>query len=596
MGEWLKKLDLDRRETGMPYYEREHSANKATADTLVYDRFRSRESLNGEWHYAIDQYDVFLRQHWYKEIYEDGDGRSLPVDYSFDEWPVMQLPCCWNNALPELKWYEGSMAFTRLYDYVPENSNEKVFLRIGAASYTCRVFVNRQFVGWHEGGSTPFNFDITEYLTPGESNRIILYCNNDRRPERVPAMETDWYNYGGIYRDIEIIRVPAVYIRRFKIALKTDHCYNKIIARVELSDMINTSAELRIHELNIWEKINIVRGVGETEIIAHPELWSPEAPRLYDVSLTCNEDAVSDRVGFRELLVRGRNIMLNGNEIFLKGVSCHEDSPFNGKALTDEEITGNLRLAKELGCNYMRAAHYPHSEKLARYADRMGMLLWEEIPVYWAIDFSNAATMEDAGNQLSELIDRDYNRASVIVWSVGNENQDSDERFRFMGGLADLAHELDTTRPVSAACLISWNTLSIADRLAEKLDIIGLNEYFGWYDPNFALIEKLFENSNPAKPVIITEFGADAKAGFHGDKSVKGTEECQAYIYEQQLEVLGRISYVKGMTPWILHDFNCPRRTSYIQNYYNTKGLVSADRQNIKPAFYVLQRFYGEHQ
>lgn len=587
---WLDSTDLKLRDTNMPHYEREHSDNKATADTLIFDRFRARESLNGEWHYCIDQYDTFLRAGWYREVYKDGEGRSLPVDYSFDEWPVMYLPCCWNNAIPELKWYEGSMAFFRTWHYDRENEGERVFLRIGAANYACRVFINKRFAGWHEGGSTPFNIDITDYLE--EDNRIILYCNNTRRPNRLPAMETDWFNYGGVYRDIEIIRVPAVHIRKFEIALKPDHSFDKIVAKVELSDKINTSAELRIHELNIWEKISIIKGHGEIEISASPDLWSPEAPKLYDVSLACNEDAVTDRVGFREISVHGRNIILNGKEIFLKGISCHEDSPITGKALTDEEILGDIKLAKELGCNYMRAAHYPHSEKLSQYADKLGLLLWEEIPVYWVIDFANSVTVDDATNQLSELIMRDYNRASVIIWSVGNENADTDERYNFMGGLADLAREKDGTRPVSAACLISWGTLSIADRLAEKLDIIGLNEYFGWYDPNFELIEKLFTNSNPSKPVIITEFGADACVGYHGDTATKGTEEYQAHVYEQQVEVLGRIPYVKGMTPWILHDFNCPRRTSYIQNYYNTKGLVSADRQYRKPAFHVLRKFY----
>ena len=144
----------------------------------------------------------------------------------------------------------------------------------------------------------------------------------------------------------------------------------------------------------------------------------------------------------------GRDILLNGKPVFLRGISCHEDSKENGKALTDAERERNIALAKELGCNFMRVAHYPHSERMAQLADELGILLWEEIPVYWNVHFGTQDTYEDAENQLAELIKRDFNRASVIVWSVGNENPDTDERLHFMGGLADFAHKNDPSRLV----------------------------------------------------------------------------------------------------------------------------------------------------
>lgn len=571
-------------------YEKEYSTPEIGAETLIYERFRDRESLGGEWHYAVDQYNACLEKKWFKENYHDADGRTLPVDFSFDTWPVMELPCCWNKFDRGYYLYEGNMTFTRKYSYLPQTEGERVFLRIGAANYTTRLFVNGEFAGVHYGGSTPFDFEITELLRP--ENRFLIQVGNRREPDLVPGMETDWFNYGGIYREIELIRVPGVYIRNFRVKLIPDGCFDKIGIEVELSAKINTNAEIRIHELGIWETVNVVRGLGSVILEAEPELWSPENPRLYDISVSCNEDTVSDKVGFREIKVSGRNILLNGKALFLKGISCHEDSPFTGKALTEEEFIGNIMLAKELGCNFMRAAHYPHSEKLAELADRMGLLLWEEVPVYWGIDFSNENTYRDAANQLKELITRDYNRASVIIWSVGNENVDTDDRLDFMGRLADLARETDGTRPVSAACLVNWEKLAIADRLETKLDIIGLNEYFGWYDPNLGQLNELFQNSNPDKPVIISEFGADAAAGLHGDADQKGTEECQEAIYIAQTACIREIPYVKGMTPWILHDFACPRRTSDIQNYYNTKGLVSADRKYRKKAFTVLKEFY----
>ncbi len=579
-------------------YLGEYEEPQATADQLFFDCGRRKESLNGAWHYAVDQYDTCIRQHWFEERYQDANGFTLPVDYSFDEWPAMNLPCCWNMEKEAFLLYEGSMVFTRTFRYAPlkegaDGKGERVFLKIGAANYICRVFLNRKYIGMHRGGSTPAYFEITDALQA--ENRILIQADSTRRPEQVPTENTDWFNYGGIYRDIELIRVPQTFIRRFQIALVPDGTFSKILARVQLSDAgQGTVAVFRIPELGICAEIPVTDGCGEQIIDAKPELWSPENPRLYDVSLTCGEDAVSDVVGFREIRVRGREILLNGSPIYLRGVSCHEESVANGKAPTDKERLETIRLAKEMNCNFMRLAHYPHDERMARLADREGLLLWEEIPVYWAIRFSREGTYEDAENQLKELIFRDWNRASVIIWSVGNENADSDERLEFMKRLADCAHAADETRMVSAACLVSMDKLAIADRLAEYLDIIGLNEYFGWYSPDFAQLPRLFANSDPAKPVIITEFGADAMPGHHGTVQDKGTEEYQAYVYERQAETLRGIDYVKGTTPWILFDFRCPRRTSAIQGYYNRKGLLSPDKTYRKPAFYVLQKYYQE--
>jgi beta-glucuronidase len=323
-----------------------------------------------------------------------------------------------------------------------------------------------------------------------------------------------------------------------------------------------------------------------------PELWSPDNPHCYELKLCYQDDSISEKVGFREVRVVGTNIYLNGTPVFLKGVSCHEESVINGKALTEEEIIENIKLAKEMGCNYLRLAHYPHTERAAQLADELGLMLWEEIPVYWAVEFDNPETYRDAENQLTELIKRDKNRASVIIWSVGNENPDTDSRLNFMKSLAERAKALDSTRLVSAACLVDHVNLAIADRLAEYLDIIGFNEYYGWYEPDFNKLIRIFENSKPAKPVIISEFGADGKAGLGGSVDDLGTEDRQLAIYKQQLATLSKIPYVKGTSPWILYDFRCPRRLHETQNYYNIKGLLSADKKYKKPAFYEMQEFY----
>lgn len=484
-----------------------------------------------------------------------------------------------------------TMIFDRKFIYAKQNDNERMILKIGAANYICRVFINKKYVGMHSGGSTPCYFDITDFLE--HSNRIIIQVDSTRRNEQVPPSNTDWFNYGGIYRNIELIRVPKIHIKDFRIALEPDSKFRKIRTSVVMSEEINDTATLKIDELGIVQEIKIENGKGELVFDAEPKLWSPENPKLYDVQLDCASDSVCDKVGFREIRVNGMDIVLNGKPIFLKGISCHEESVSGGKALTDEERIENIRLAKELGCNYMRVAHYPHSERMAQLADELGILLWEEIPIYWEVHFWSEDTYNDAQNQLKELIKRDYNRASVIIWSVGNENNDTDDRLKFMGNLAACAHENDPTRMVSAACLVNFAKNAIEDRLADHLDIIGLNEYCGWYTADLKMLPELFENSNPQKPVIITEFGADAYSGLRGTITDKGTEDCQAFVYEKQIENIRKISYIKGMTPWILYDFRCPRRTSVNQRYYNTKGLLSANKKHKKLAFSVLRDFYN---
>ena len=572
-------------------YAGEYENPKALCRDLLADSGREKISLGGEWHYAVDQYDTCLRQKWFLERYTDAQGYTLPVDYSFDEWDTMTLPACWNTFAEAYRLYEGPMVFTRRFRYDVSRSG-KVFLRIGAAAMLCRVFLNGKYLGMHRGGSTPFCFDVTEELR--EENRILLCVDSTRRPEQVPAENTDWFNYGGIFREIDLIPVPDAFIRSFRLGLVPDGNFGKLQLNVSASAPGETECVLEIPELGVRETVPVREGRGEALISAKPRLWSPEDPYLYDVFLRMGEDRLQDRIGFREIRVEGREILLNGKSIYLKGISTHEDSVEHGRALTDAERRENILLARELGCNFMRLAHYPHHENMAKIADELGMLLWEEIPVYWAIRFDREATCEDAENQLAELMERDANRASVIIWSVGNENADTDSRLQFMKQLADYAHRTDPFRLVSAACLVDAQENRIADRLAEYLDIIGINEYCGWYTPDFGKLPELMRNSDPDKPVVITEFGAYAVYGNTGPEDVKGTEAYQARVYEKQMEVLLQIRYIRGMSPWLLYDFRSPRRTSAAERYYNRKGLLDETKTRKKSAFFVLQRYYRE--
>ena len=573
------------------YFEDAYRSIIINNESMILDAGREKESLNGWWNFGIDQYDTCLRAKWYEEKYKNDDGDYNPVDFSFEDWEKVYVPSCWNTMIEKLFYYEGTIVYTRTFKYF-NHGEDRVYLKLGAANYNAKVFLNKEYLGMHEGGSTPFYIEVTGRLQ--EVNRIIVVVNNTRKKTNVPCENTDWFNYGGLYRDVELIRLPATFIKDLHIGLVPDGGFNKI--KVDLSadgKEINGTALLKIEELGIEQKINLAGGTGSIVFEARPRLWSPDDPKLYNVSVEYGSDKVSDKIGFREIRTAGTDIILNGNKIFLKGVCFHEESVPNGKAVAEEEIIENFRLAKEMNCIFARLAHYPHTEKAAKLADEMGILLWEEIPVYWAIEFDNEETFRNAENQLVELIKRDRNRASVIIWSVGNENADTDARLKFMSSLAKKAKEMDPFRLVSAACMLDHKNHIINDRLIEYVDIIGANQYYGWYLPDFNNLIKLFENSKPEKPVIITEFGADAKPHLRGTADDKGTEDYQLALFKKQVEVLGKVPYIKGITPWILYDFRCPRRLHFTQEYYNTKGLLSADKKYRKPAFYVMQEFYA---
>lgn len=569
-------------------WEDRYLSKKVTHESMIFDRYRDKESLNGYWHYGIDQYDTCLRADWYKEITADKEGRTFPLDYDFDGWPLIRVPACWNTEKPDLFYYEGSLVYTRKFRHVQKRDGERVFLKFGAIQYDAKVFLNRAYLGCHKGGSTPFYMEITDLLQT--DNRILVVANNNRKPNQVPTDNTDWFNYGGIYRDVELIRVPETFIKDFFVALVPDSGFGQIRAEVTVDGPVqNGQAVLDMAELGLRVPIQVKDGRGEAVFAAKPELWRPSHPKLYDVQLTFADDTVRDRVGFREIRVDGMDILLNGEKIFLKGVSAHEESVPNGKAVTEAEIRENFRLAREMNANYMRLAHYPHTELAAQIADEVGLMLWEEIPVYWAIQFNNPDTYEDADNQLRELIIRDRNRASVIIWSVGNENADTDPRLSFMRRLTECARDLDPTRLVSAACF------SPRDRLAGHLDLIGINEYYGWYNPDFGQLFQFFADNPPDRPVVISEFGADARAGHRGSVDDKGTEDCQLDVYRKQVDAFRQLPVIRGTSPWILYDFRCPRRLHPItQNYYNTKGLLNADKTYQKPAFQVMRDFYGD--
>ena len=563
-------------------------------ETLLFVEGREAESLNGAWNFCVDLLDTGLRQKWFALEKMDPIDRIEPYDYDPYMGEQVEVPSNWQMLKEKWYFFEGSAWYSRPLQIDGLSADKRTFLRIGAAQYDCKIFLNGAFLGNHYGGSTPFCVELTSALREGE-NWLMLCVNNNRTTDRVPMRNTDWFNYGGIYRDVALYTTPKTIIRDLYVALVPDGQYNKIAVEVQVDGPQDGDVDLSIPDLGLQATLSPdANGVAKAVLEATPTLWSPDAPYLYDVVARIANDMVHDKVGFRQIEQIGADLYLNGEPLFLRGISVHEDDFTLGKVTSEADIRRRFDHARELNCNFLRLAHYPHHEMAAKIADEMGFLLWEEIPVYWAIDFENPATFRDAQNQLIELIKRDRNRASVIIWSVGNENPDTDARLDFMRSLAESAKHHDPTRLTSAACLINHAKKKIEDRLSDYIDVIGINEYYGWYEENFEDLIDIGVNSSPNKPVVISETGADADISETGPKVGLFSEAYQTHVYERQIETLRSLDYVKGISPWILYDFRVERRQNIFQQGRNKKGLIAGDKQTKKEAFHKLAAFYAD--
>ena len=441
-------------------------------------------SLDGSWRFCLDLFDTGLRQRWFEIGPPEPDGRPFPLDYDPYDGDVLAVPSCWTMARPEWLYFEGSAWYTRgIVDpraTGAAQADDRIVLRVGAANYQATLFLDGAYLGHHDGGSTPFFVDLTDRLA-GREHRLQIRVNNARDGRRVPMYHFDWWNHGGIYREVALYAVPPVYVRDVVTQLTTGRL-DAVTVRITTSEPSPEPARLQIDALGVDVAVDVSTGTGTADLEVAPSLWSPDDPVLYDLSVTLGRDRVADRVGFREIRVDGTRILLNGAPIKLRGVCVHEDDAVRGKVTDAHDIRRRFAHAKELGCNFLRLAHYPHHELAAELADAEGLLLWAEIPVYWSIAFDQPGTLADAENQLRELIRRDRNRASVIAWGIGNENADTDARLAFMRHLAQAARDADPTRLVGAACLVDKTEKRIDDRLAADLDLVGINEYYGWYD------------------------------------------------------------------------------------------------------------------
>ena len=558
-------------------------------------------SLNGTWNTLVDPY--LIGKEASRQVYKDiKETPALFYEYSFEGARPMQVPGDWNHQYADLDYYEGTVWYARHFDAPPGDG--RLFLNFEGVSARCEVYLNGELLGSHEGAFTPFQFEITGRLRR-EGNFLCLAVNNERRADAIPARSFDWWNYGGITREVSLLQLPGTFIRDYFLRLKNGS-RDRICLDVDVSG--TESAGARIHfsvpELGL-ERTLVAGKDGKAAVelsAAGLRLWSPSSPKLYEVILSIDgsQERITDRIGFRDISVRGEKILLNGEEIFLKGINIHEEIPQESRrAWSEADARQLLDEAGNLGCNMVRLAHYPQSVHILREADRRGIIVWEEIPLWQGIDFADAGTYRKAQNYLREMIERDRNRCSVGLWSLSNETRPGKDRNRFLEKLLSYGKTLDGSRLFTSAFSHvqrdpESGNISMKDPFADMVDVVGINLYLGWYEPWRVMPEDIRWEVSRGKPLVFSEFGGEALAGRFGDasKADSWSEDYQAGLYSDNLKMARGIANLAGTAPWLLYDFRSPYRLHpELQNGWNRKGVVSESGRK-KKSWYVLKDFY----
>lgn len=569
-----------------------------SAQTMTHVYGRKVQALNGRWDAIIDQYAQGGKNAIY--LNKKPEGKTDFYEYAFEHGLRLNVPSDWNSQAAELKYYEGTVWYARRFD-AQKQAGKRHFLYFGAVNYRCRVYLNGEQVGQHEGGFTPFQFEVTDRLRD-KDNFLAVEVDNSRRPDAIPAMAFDWWNYGGITRDVFLIETPELFIEDYFIRLDK-YKPDQIDAEIKLSQAVaGAKISLKIPELHIDHSL-LTDAEGRARLsfkVNKLQRWSPASPKRYEVIVAHAQEKLSEQMAFRNIWVKGEDIFLNGEPIFLKATSFHEEIPQRqGRASSEADAVMLLSEAKALGCNMIRLAHYPQNEHTVRLAEKMGFLLWQEIPIWQGIDFENKTTKEKAKGMIREMVRRDKNRGAIAFWGVANETQPSPARNSFLQELIAQCKSIDSTRLITAAFdLVKFDRgrqlFVMDDPFVKELDVVAVNKYMGWYHPWPLSPEQSHWEVARGQPLIISEFGGEALYGQSGAADVVSSwsEDYQAHLYADNLEMFKHIPNLRGTAPWILFDFRSPFRFHPSnQEGWNRKGLVS-DQGQRKKAWYLMKNYY----
>ncbi|HUY00274.1 MAG TPA: glycoside hydrolase family 2 TIM barrel-domain containing protein, partial [Candidatus Deferrimicrobium sp.] len=535
-------------------------------------------SLNGpNWRYKCDADHVGERRNWHDPVF---------IKKNWDALPFCTIPGCWNTIIEAEKYpydrYEGFFWYFSQYILDKIDENQEYYLTFKGVNYYCKIWLNGTYLGDHQGGFLPFQLKIPNKILE-HNNFIAVEVENFRKFDRIPSLQFDWYNWSGIYRDVELFIIPKTRIQWIHISTQQINPESATLAvRYSITQVGQIQWKIKQGANLILEgNTNAQKKVGQINLnIVNPKLWSPDSPDLYQFKAQLNDvsEQYNTTFGIRLIEVRQYGIYLNKKLIRIKGISQHEELMPFGRAMKKEDRLKDLQQLKKLGFNTLRTAHYSHDETVIELADELGILILEEIPVYWYCDFKNPAVLKLALKMVKALIYRDFNHPSVILWSMGNEIPvEHRVCYMFMHQLMQYAKKLDPSRIITYV-----SSRMFSDTLRRKSDLACINLYFGWYlfsERNLNLILDFIHQTAPSLPLLITEFGAGAKYGFHSAQNQKFSEEKQASILTHSIETFNSKDYIAGWIIWIYRDFRSPMRMNQYQQGFNRKGIVSENNE-----------------
>lgn len=537
---------------------------------------------------------------------------------------LMVVPTSFNDVVvdKDKRNYIGDFWYERFVDVPDLAADEELVLRFGSVTHNATVYVNGQALGQHKGGFTPFEVLVPEDLYRDSRIKVSVCANNildytslpvgnyseelqeDGSIKKVVKENFDFFNYAGIHRPVKLMVRPKCHIS--DITITSDLSEDMTSALVKVS--VETSAavdEVKVTILDEEHRLvaKVVDGKARLDSV---RLWEVLDAYLYTahVELIVDGnvvDSYDESFGVRSIAVEEGQFLLNGKPVYFKGFGKHEDTFINGRGLNEAANLMDMNLLKELGANSFRTSHYPYSEEMMRLADRMGILVIDEIPAVGLFQNFTASldlspkdngtwsvmkTKEAHEQAICELVKRDKNHPSVVMWVVANEPASNEEgAHEYFEPLIALYKALDPQqRPVTLVNLLL--ATPDRDKVMDLVDVISLNRYYAWYVDHGDLIkgevglrQELLEwqKKFPNKPILMTEYGADTLPGLHSMWDIPYTEEFQCRFYEMSHRVFDEIPNLVGEQVWNFADFETNLMIFRIQG--NHKGLFSRNRQ-----------------
>ncbi|XP_076625286.1 beta-glucuronidase [Colletes latitarsis] len=585
---------------------------------------REIKSLDGMWDFIVlptaDPLKAYKEAWFANDLSKVGKVMQMPVPSSYNDITTSR----------ELRDHIGAVWYQRTF-FVPSSWREqRVFVRFGSVNYLAQVWVNGGLVTNHEMGHLPFEAEISSYLIYGGKNSMTVAVDNTLLQTSVPQgriVDTDvdngtihtqtytfdFFNYAGIHRPVLLHTKPRVYIE--DISVRTGFVGDVGIVKYIIQPGGLYEYEVPIFKVRLLDDTDTlaikepVYGISGTLKVPFVKLWwprgmdpNPGAMYTFEVTMSVANDTKTDvyrlPIGIRTLLWTNTSLLLNNRPLYMRGFGRHEDSIIRGRGLDLATVARDHELLKWVGANAYRTSHYPYSDEVLDLADRLGFLIIDECP---SVDTENFSPVLLARHKesLSELIRRDKNRPSVIMWSIANEPRtqlpNAGEYFK---QVAHHTKTLDPTRPITIAMARTVQE----DKAGEYLDVISFNRYNAWYTnpgrldtiTSRVIGEAEAWHRKYNKPVLMSEYGTDTMPGLHELPEYVWSEEYQKEVFSKHFEAFDQLrneGFFIGEFIWNFADFRTAQ--TFIRVGGNKKGIFTRDRQPKMAAYHVRKRYHA---